>query len=145
VAIGLPTLQDFQDHVRERDPGALRDPSTVEDLALAFSGAIVAAYLSEAPASRAIPDVDPSWPLDRLTLRQLQVAALLAHGLRQRAIAARLQVSQRQVRRHIASAIERLGVANTEELVAVVSSAEAFSAVVLSVLEDGRTRGGYEG
>jgi DNA-binding CsgD family transcriptional regulator len=61
----------------------------------------------------------PPSRLDRLTARQLQVVALLADGLRYREVAACLAISVRQVERHVAHAIARLGVSSAYELVAV--------------------------
>lgn len=55
----------------------------------------------------------------RLTARQLQVVALLADGQRYADIAACLSISAGQVHRHVAHAIERLGVRGVNELVAV--------------------------
>jgi DNA-binding CsgD family transcriptional regulator len=55
--------------------------------------------------------------LDRLTARQLQVVALLADGLRYREVAACLSISEGQVQRHVARAVERLGVRSAAELV----------------------------
>lgn len=57
--------------------------------------------------------------LQRLTARQLEVVALLADGLRYDDVAACLSISRRQVQRHVAQAIERLGVRNANELIAV--------------------------
>ncbi|MEA2192540.1 MAG: Bacterial regulatory protein luxR family [Solirubrobacteraceae bacterium] len=58
------------------------------------------------------------------TLSNLQqrIVVLLADGLRYRDIAARLSVSERQLQRHVQTAIERLGLRTTAELVAVMSS-----------------------
>lgn len=58
----------------------------------------------------------------RLTARQIQVVALLADGLRQREVAACLSISERQVQRHIAEAVARLGLRNAYELAAVAVS-----------------------
>jgi DNA-binding CsgD family transcriptional regulator len=55
----------------------------------------------------------------RLTARQLEVVALLADGLRQREVAACLSISERQVQRHVADAVGRLGLRNAYELAAV--------------------------
>lgn len=57
--------------------------------------------------------------LQRLTARQLEVVALLADGLRYAEIAACLSISARQVQRHVAEAVARLGLRNANELVAV--------------------------
>jgi DNA-binding CsgD family transcriptional regulator len=57
--------------------------------------------------------------LQRLTARQLEVVALLADGLRYAEIAVCLSISARQVQRHVAEAVARLGLRNANELVAV--------------------------
>jgi DNA-binding CsgD family transcriptional regulator len=64
----------------------------------------------------------PGGVLDRLTARQLQVVALLADGLRYREVAACLAISVRQVERHVAHAIARLGVRSVYEVVAAAVS-----------------------
>jgi len=61
----------------------------------------------------------PAPRLQRLTGRQLEVVALLAQGLRYDAVAASLSISRRQVQRHVREAVQRLEVANANELVAV--------------------------
>jgi len=65
-----------------------------------------------------LPEVNPGLH-DRLTARQLQVLALLADGLRYREVAACLSISDRQVQRHVAHAVARLGLRNASELIAV--------------------------
>ncbi len=62
---------------------------------------------------------------DGLTARQLQVVALLADGLRHREIAACLSISERQVQRHVAEAIARLGLQTAYELTAIAVSEDA--------------------
>lgn len=71
----------------------------------------------EEPATTA-----PDGVTRRLTARQLEVVALLADGLRQREVAACLSISERQVQRHVADAIGRLGLRNAYELAAVAVS-----------------------
>lgn len=58
-----------------------------------------------------------------LTARQLEVVALLAKGLRHGEVAARLSISSRQAQRHAVQAVERAGVANVCQLVAVAIQA----------------------
>lgn len=55
-----------------------------------------------------------------LTVRQVEVVALLADGLRYREIADCLSISERQVQRHVSHAVSRLGLANVYELVRVL-------------------------
>jgi DNA-binding CsgD family transcriptional regulator len=78
---------------------------------------VAAADGGEEPATAA-----PDGVTRRLTARQLEVVALLADGLRQREVAACLSISERQVQRHVADAIGRLGLRNAYELAAVAVS-----------------------
>jgi DNA-binding CsgD family transcriptional regulator len=73
----------------------------------------------EEPAPAAAPSTVTT---QRLTARQLQVVALLADGLRHREVAACLSISERQVQRHIADAVARLGLRSAYELAAVAVS-----------------------
>lgn len=61
----------------------------------------------------------PAACTSRLTARQLQVVALLAHGLRYAEVADSLLISVRQVERHIVNAIARLEVNGVNALVAL--------------------------
>ncbi len=99
------TRQDRTSHPRSE---------TELELALAFAGTVIAGYLS---------DLARADDLTRLTPRQRAIAELLVEGSRYRDIAARLTISERQVRRHVIDAVERLDARNTEELAAVVSEA----------------------
>jgi DNA-binding CsgD family transcriptional regulator len=69
----------------------------------------------------AAPEAPPA-ASRRLTARQLQVVVLLADGLRHREVAACLSISERQVQRHVAEAVARLGLRNAYELAAVAVS-----------------------
>ena len=54
-----------------------------------------------------------------LTDRQLEVLALLATGLRYSEVATELSISARQVQRHAAQAVERVGAINVCQLIAM--------------------------
>ena len=56
-------------------------------------------------------------PVERMTARELQVLELLADGLANKAIAARLGVSDETVKFHLSSILGKLGVANRTEAV----------------------------
>jgi len=70
------------------------------------------AVLSLPPAHR---DEDP--PLETLTAREHDVLALLADGLPNRDIAARLAISEHTVKFHLASIFGKLGAATRTEAV----------------------------
>jgi DNA-binding CsgD family transcriptional regulator len=92
------------------EPPSAPEPATAAVVVAAAGGA-------EEPATPA-----PDGVTRRLTARQLEVVALLADGLRQREVAACLSISERQVQRHVADAIGRLGLRNAYELAAVAVS-----------------------
>ncbi len=60
----------------------------------------------------------------RLTVRQRDVLLLLAAGLRYGEVAEHLSISTRQVQRHTAQAVERAGVVNVCQLVAIAVEAD---------------------
>ncbi len=70
------------------------------------------AVLSLPPAT---DDHDP--PIEALTAREHDVLALLADGLLNRDIAARLEISEHTVKFHLASIFGKLGVATRTEAV----------------------------
>ena len=64
------------------------------------------------------PDQPPGdLPVEHLTPRELQVLALLAEGLSNRGIAARLHISDQTVKFHVASIMGKLGTGNRVETV----------------------------
>ena len=56
-------------------------------------------------------------PIERMTARELQVLELLTDGLSNKAIAARLGVSDETVKFHLSSILGKLGVANRTQAV----------------------------
>jgi DNA-binding CsgD family transcriptional regulator len=96
-----------------REPAPTRATATAEVL-------VATAGDGDAPMT---PPESGAGGIRRLTARQTQVAALLADGLRHREVAACLSISERQVQRHIAEAVARLGLRNAYELAAVAVSA----------------------
>lgn len=119
VAVGLESSSDFCAHIRKQDAGVSLSPSLLAELGRAFAATIVAAHHAGWSDASAIQERRIS---DLLTTRQLQVVRLLATGLRYGEIAKLLSLSERQVRRHVDHAVDRLAVSNTNELVALASS-----------------------
>jgi DNA-binding NarL/FixJ family response regulator len=65
----------------------------------------------------ALDRVRDDGPVERMTARELQVLELLADGLPNKAIAARLGLSDETVKFHLSSIFGKLGVANRTEAV----------------------------
>ena len=99
---------------RHREPAPAAAPGAAE---------VVVAMAGDGDAPATPPPESAAGGIRRLTARQTQVAALLADGLRHREVAACLSISERQVQRHIAEAVARLGLRNAYELAAVAVSA----------------------
>jgi DNA-binding CsgD family transcriptional regulator len=97
-----------------REPAPTRATATAE---------VLVATAGDGDAPMTPPPESGAGGIRRLTARQTQVAALLADGLRHREVAACLSISERQVQRHIAEAVARLGLRNAYELAAVAVSA----------------------
>jgi DNA-binding CsgD family transcriptional regulator len=132
IVTAVSVSPDFLGYIKERWPWALLDSAERDGLALAFAGTIVGAYLAG------------SRPPLRLSARQLEVQQLLANGLRQREIAARLGISDRQVQRLVADAVLRQGVRTTAELVAIISSMSSQGIVALIATPDDRRTDGAD-
>jgi DNA-binding NarL/FixJ family response regulator len=59
-----------------------------------------------------------------LTARELEVANLVSEGLTNRAIAARLVVSERTAQNHVQHILDKLGLANRSQIARIVATAE---------------------
>ena len=81
------------------------------------SGVEADAYLTAADAPRARAQPVDHTVVDALTPREIEVLQLLADGLPNKAIAARLGISDQTVKFHVASITGKLGVANRTEAV----------------------------
>ncbi len=81
------------------------------------SGVEADAYLTAADAPRARAQPVDHAVVDALTPREIEVLQLLADGLPNKAIAARLGISDQTVKFHVASITGKLGVANRTEAV----------------------------
>jgi len=89
-------------------------------------GAVRAAAVGESVISqtlllRILPKLGNADSVDELTDRQHEVLALLAGGLTNKAIAARLQLSPHTVRNHIASICSKLGAHSKLEALAIAT------------------------
>jgi DNA-binding NarL/FixJ family response regulator len=78
--------------------------------------ALLSALTPDAPSARR-GDLEPIE--EPLTAREVEVLALLAEGLPNKAIAARLAISDQTVKFHVAAIIGKLGVSNRTEAVRV--------------------------
>jgi len=81
------------------------------------SGVEADAYLTAADVPRARTQPVDDAVVDALTPREIEVLQLLADGLPNKAIAARLGISDQTVKFHVASITGKLGVANRTEAV----------------------------
>ena len=79
------------------------------------SGLRADAILLAPPAAR--PDEDDGSLVEPLTLREIEVLELVAQGLSNKAIAARLGISDQTVKFHVASIAGKLGAANRTDAV----------------------------
>jgi DNA-binding CsgD family transcriptional regulator len=104
VAASVPAHTDAAEHVQTNDHGAESDAA---DLVVPKA------------ADNTGPRTARPTTVQRLTARQLQVVALLADGLRYREVADCLGVTERQVQRHVAEAIERADARTAGALVAL--------------------------
>jgi DNA-binding NarL/FixJ family response regulator len=78
---------------------------------------LVDAILLAPVASRSFDAEDGEWIDEPLTVRERDVLELLAEGLPNKAIAARLGISDQTVKFHIASLLSKLGASNRTEAV----------------------------
>jgi DNA-binding CsgD family transcriptional regulator len=91
------------------------------------------------PGDPAAADSGPASPWEQLTARERQVAALVAQGLTNREIAARLVVSKRTVDAHVEHILAKLGFSSRVQvaaLAAVPGQAQARPAEFARLLRD---------
>jgi DNA-binding NarL/FixJ family response regulator len=100
--------------------GAL--PRTATGAQIGAAVAAAAAGLTVMPAEdsarRARPAVHAAAPVQSLTPREIEVLAMLAEGLGNKAIAERLGISDHTVKTHVAAVFAKLGVSTRAEAVA---------------------------
>jgi len=75
------------------------------------------------PAPVSLPPEAPSPPFDELTPRELEVLRLIAQGLRNREISARLHISEKTVGNHVSNVFRKLQVADRVQ--AIIRAREA--------------------
>ena len=100
--------------------GALPRTAGAEQIAAAVAAAAAGLVVMPAPLAlpRARPAVHAAAPVQPLTVREIEVLAMVAEGLANRQIAARLGISDHTVKTHVASVFGKLGVASRAEAVA---------------------------
>jgi len=62
-------------------------------------------------------EIEPRPALEALTAREIEVLALMAHGLANKDIADRLRISEHTVKFHVSSILSKLGVSSWTEAV----------------------------
>jgi DNA-binding NarL/FixJ family response regulator len=92
-----------------------------------ISAAVVAAAAglsvtpATAPLARARATLNPAAPVQQLTPREIEVLAMLAEGLANRAIGERLAISEHTVKTHVGAIFAKLGVSTRAEAVAIAA------------------------
>ena len=107
--------------LRARLPPGVEVAAEYETAEDARAAAVVADAVMTAPVGQrenSSPETSAGGSqVERLTPRELQVLALLAEGLSNRGIAARLHISDQTVKFHVASIMGKLGTVNRVETV----------------------------
>jgi DNA-binding NarL/FixJ family response regulator len=101
--------------------GALPRTASGEQIAAAVAAAAAGLVVRAAEPAGALPRptlraVAP--PVQPLTAREIEVLAMLAEGLANKAIATRLSISEHTVKTHVGSIFSKLGVSTRAEAVA---------------------------
>src|SRR5688572_17404682 len=116
VLVGPPGLRErFR---KAQAPGAglviIAEGDTPASIQTAAARADAVVVLEAPPAAS---DVLDDSPIEVLTPRERDVLELLAEGMSNKAIAARLQISDQTVKFHVASIAGKLGAANRTDVV----------------------------
>lgn len=106
--------------VRAGARGALPRIASGDQIAAAIAAAAAGLVVvpAERAAARARPVLEVATPVQPLTPREIEVLALLAEGLGNKEIAARLGITDHTVKTHVAAVFTKLGVSSRAEAVA---------------------------
>jgi DNA-binding NarL/FixJ family response regulator len=98
----------------------LRSDATAEELLAAIAAVragLVAFHPDVIKSSAAAHSAEPGGGATTLTSREMEILGLMAEGMRNRAIAARLGISSHTAKFHVASILEKLGARSRTEAV----------------------------
>lgn len=114
------TARWAQRAIRGGARGALPRTATGDQIAAAVAAAAAGLLVLPAPDSAPLarPALHAAGPAPTLTPREAEVLAMLAEGLANRAIAARLGISEHTVKTHLGALFAKLGVDSRTEAVA---------------------------
>ncbi|HET6798164.1 MAG TPA: response regulator transcription factor [Gemmatimonadales bacterium] len=131
TAARLPTLVVLGDEpttswasrvLRAGARAALPRTATADQIVAAVLAAAAGLVVREAiPADGARPPIAaafPTAPIQSLTPREIEILTLLAEGLGNKTIAARLRISEHTVKTHVTAVFAKLGVSTRAEAVA---------------------------
>lgn len=90
-------------------------------VAAAAAGLVVQPSTAAVPRARARPALHPAAPAQPLTPREVEVLAMLAEGLANKAIAGRLGISEHTVKTHVGAIFGKLGASTRAEAVATAA------------------------
>jgi DNA-binding NarL/FixJ family response regulator len=115
IVIGTPRQRrEVRDRLEASPPDVVAE---FESLAAARESGIQADALLLAPAPGEDADEDQPPAIELLTPREVEVLELVAEGLANKGIAARLGISDQTVKFHVASIAGKLGAANRTDAV----------------------------
>jgi DNA-binding NarL/FixJ family response regulator len=129
VVVLLDDVVDADRAVRTLDAGArvvLARDATEEEIVAAIDAAVVGLVAMSARFAQPVlahrdaraPSIGPPELAPQLTPRERQVLGMVAEGLPNKIIAARLGISEHTVKTHLAALFEKLGVSTRAEAVA---------------------------
>ncbi len=116
-----PAEEWVQRAVRAGARGGLGRAASGEQIAAAVAAAAAGLVVlpGAAPSARVRPALNPVAPVQQLSPREIEVLAMLAEGLGNKAIAGRLAISEHTVKTHVGTIFAKLGVSSRAEAVAI--------------------------